>query len=90
MKEYTINAGYVILDENSEIINWADTLEEAEKIVEELENDQEENMVCEWCDEGLCAYYGSPEEQQEEETQWPCMGTEAEMQVCGQIKRGVV
>jgi len=43
--------------------------------------------ICEWCDEGYCAYYGSPEEQQEKETQWNCMGTVAEMQACGQVKK---
>lgn len=37
-KHYEINQGYVVLDENMEIVDWFDTLEEAEKFVEENEN----------------------------------------------------
>lgn len=39
MSNYTINQGYVVLDENSEIVDWFDTMEEAEACVEELENE---------------------------------------------------
>ena len=39
MANYTINQGYVVLDENSEIVDWFDTMEEAEAYVEELENE---------------------------------------------------
>ena len=38
-KEYTINQGYVVLDENSEIVDWFDTIEEAEAYVEEMESE---------------------------------------------------
>lgn len=38
MKNYTISKGYIILDENSEVVDWADKLEDAEKIVEEFES----------------------------------------------------
>lgn len=34
---YTINEFYAILDENSEPIEWFDTLEEAEERLEELQ-----------------------------------------------------
>ena len=37
MGNYEINQGYVVLDENMEVVDWFDTLEEAEKYVEELE-----------------------------------------------------
>lgn len=33
---YSINEGYVILDENSELVEWFDTLEEAEQYIEEI------------------------------------------------------
>lgn len=33
---YSINEGYIILNENSELVEWFDTLEEAEKYVEEI------------------------------------------------------
>lgn len=36
---YKINRGYVILDEDNDLVGWADTLEDAEQIVEELEQD---------------------------------------------------
>lgn len=36
---YTVNKGYVILDENSEIIDWFDTLEDAEEYIRELETE---------------------------------------------------
>ena len=38
MGKYEINQGYVVLDENMEVVDWFDTLEEAEECVEELEN----------------------------------------------------
>lgn len=33
---YSINEGYVILDENSELVEWFDTLEEAERYIEDI------------------------------------------------------
>lgn len=36
-KHYEINQGYVVLDENMEIVDWFDTLEEAEHFVDENE-----------------------------------------------------
>lgn len=39
MGNYTINQGYVVLDENSQIIDWFDTMEEALELIEELEED---------------------------------------------------
>ena len=38
-KHYEINQGYVVLDENMEVVDWFDTLEDAEKYVEELESE---------------------------------------------------
>lgn len=43
-------------------------------------------MKCEWSRNGYCECYGTTEEQEERETNWPCGGTEAEMQECGQIE----
>ena len=40
MSTFTINQGYVVLDENSEVIDWFDTIEDAENYIEELENEQ--------------------------------------------------
>lgn len=37
-KHYEINQGYVVLDENMKVVDWFDTLEEAEQFVEENEN----------------------------------------------------
>lgn len=37
MSSYTINQGYIVLDENSNMVDWFDTIEEAEECVEELE-----------------------------------------------------
>ena len=36
MGKYTVNQGYVVLDENSEVVDWFDTFEEAEEYAEEL------------------------------------------------------
>lgn len=36
---YEINEGYVILDENGDLVGWADTFEDAEEIVTELEQE---------------------------------------------------
>lgn len=33
MDSYTINQGYVVLDKNSEYVDWFDTLEDAEEYV---------------------------------------------------------
>ena len=40
MGKYTVNQGYVVLDENSEIVDWFDTQEEAEEYAESLEQDE--------------------------------------------------
>lgn len=37
MSRYTIQEAVVVLDENSEIMEWFDTVEDAEAYVEELE-----------------------------------------------------
>ena len=37
---YTINQGYVVLNENSEVVDWFDTLEDAEEYVEQLEENE--------------------------------------------------
>lgn len=37
MGKYEINQGYVVLDENMEVVDWFDTFEEAEQFVEENE-----------------------------------------------------
>lgn len=39
MGSYTINQGYVVLDENSEVVDWFDTIEEAEDCVEKMESE---------------------------------------------------
>lgn len=38
MGKYTIQDAVVVLDGNSEIIEWFDTMEEAEEYVEEMED----------------------------------------------------
>ena len=40
---------------------------------------------CEWCERGYCEVYGSAEEQEKEEINWPCNGTPEEMKDCGQL-----
>lgn len=40
-------------------------------------------MKCEWSRHGYCECYGAAEEQEQKETNWPCEGTEEEMQECG-------
>lgn len=40
MGKYTVNQGYVVLDENGEIVDWFDTQEEAEEYAESLEQDE--------------------------------------------------
>lgn len=37
---YEINQGYVVLNENGEVVDWFDTLEDAELYVEQLEKEQ--------------------------------------------------
>ena len=37
MSRYTIQEAVVVLDENSEVMDWLDTVEDAEAYVEELE-----------------------------------------------------
>lgn len=36
MGKYTVNQGYVVLNENSEVVDWFDTFEEADEYAEEL------------------------------------------------------
>ncbi len=38
--QYTINQGYVILDNNSKLVDWFDTYEEAEQAVQEMEEEE--------------------------------------------------
>ena len=37
MSRYTIQDAVVVLDENSDVVDWFDTVEDAEAYVEELE-----------------------------------------------------
>lgn len=37
MSRYTIQEAVVVLDENSDVVDWFDTLEDAEAYAEELE-----------------------------------------------------
>ena len=39
---YSINQVYVVLDENMDVMEWFDTLEDAEKYVENLESQENE------------------------------------------------
>ena len=39
---YSINQVYVVLDENMDVVEWFDTLEDAEKYVENLESQENE------------------------------------------------
>ena len=39
MGKYSICEGFVVLDENSEVVDWFDTLEDAETYVEEREEE---------------------------------------------------
>ena len=39
MSRYSICEGFVVLDENSEIVDWFDTFEDVESYVEEQEED---------------------------------------------------
>lgn len=41
MSRYTIQEAVIVLDENSEVMDWFDTVEDAEKYAEEL-NEMEE------------------------------------------------
>lgn len=40
MGKYSICEGFVVLDENSEVVDWFDTQDEAESYVEELEENE--------------------------------------------------
>ena len=42
MSRYTIQDAVVVLDENSDVVDWFDTLEDAEAYIEELEEMEEE------------------------------------------------
>lgn len=37
--KYTIQEAVVVLNENSEVVEWFDTIEEAEEYVEEMEDE---------------------------------------------------
>ena len=39
---YSINQVYVVLNENMDVVEWFDTLEDAEKYVENLESQENE------------------------------------------------
>ena len=39
---YSINQGYIVLNENMEVVDWFDTLEGAEEYVEKLEAEEDE------------------------------------------------
>lgn len=39
---YTVNQGYVVLDENSDLVDWFDTEEDAYEFIEELERQESE------------------------------------------------
>lgn len=39
---YSINQAYVVLDKNMDVVEWFDTLEDAEKYVENLESQENE------------------------------------------------
>lgn len=41
---YSINQEYIVLDEDMEVVNWFDTLEDAEEYVEQLEEEKREDM----------------------------------------------
>lgn len=41
MSRYTIQEAVVVLDENSEVMDWFDTVEDAEAYVEELEEGED-------------------------------------------------
>lgn len=38
---YTVTEGYIVLDENSEVVDWFDTEDEAYSHIEKLENEDE-------------------------------------------------
>ena len=42
MSRYTIQDAVVVLDENSEVMDWFDTVEDAEAYVKELEKEEED------------------------------------------------
>lgn len=44
-------------------------------------------MRCEWSRHGYCEYYSTADEQEERETNWPCDGTDEEMQECGMSRK---
>lgn len=39
MSKYTIQEAVIVLDEHSNIVDWFDTIEEAEEYVEEMEEE---------------------------------------------------
>ena len=38
---YSINQGYVVINENMEVVDWFDTFEDAEEYIEQLEEESE-------------------------------------------------
>lgn len=48
---------------------------------------EDTNMKCEWSRHGYCEYYSTAEEQEQRETNWPCDGSEDEMQDCGMSRK---
>ena len=42
MSKYTIQEAVVVLDENSDVVDWFDTVEDAETYVENLEGMEDE------------------------------------------------
>lgn len=41
---YTVNSGFVVLDDNSEVVDWFDTEEDAYAYIDELEKDGSEEV----------------------------------------------
>ena len=41
---YTVNSGFVVLDDNSEVVDWFDTEEDAYAYIDELEKDGGEDV----------------------------------------------
>lgn len=43
---------------------------------------------CEWSNYGVCEFYGTVEEQEANENEYACDGTEDEQKLCGMIEEG--
>lgn len=46
MSKYTIQEAVVVLDENSDVMDWFDSAEDAEAYVEELEEGEQNAGTC--------------------------------------------